>query len=373
MKTLVFDESVFGHHLEYLHHIYMRAVELPHKHFVFAVPEDFHSVSSKMEWPKVGNVEFVFFDVTLARTPLSRSRLLGRLVKEHKIDEVMLISLMSFLPWLPLFVSSKVKVSGIVYLIYLYRWAKSGWKTRILDVLKYLIFSKCKVFHRVFLLNDKVSPRYLNRKFKTNKFRWLPDPVAISSDEDVPDLKKEWSLKENVKVFSHFGALSKRKGTLEILKAIIASDEDVLSRSFFVFAGKVGQDIREEFYRLLSEAEKRGAQVKVFDEFCSYSFLLGLSRASSAILIPYMNTEQSSGVVAYAAFARTPVFSPRGGLLGSIVKHYKLGWAVPDVTSEGIEKIFNTFPCQPFSGGSGANYLYDNSLEKFQRLVVTNE
>ena len=366
MKTLIFDDSVKGHHLEYLHHIYERALELPEREFVFAVPHEFKDVSSKMTWEKASNISFLFIDDNKAKTPYSRSKLLGQLVKETESEEVFLISLMSFLPWLPLFVPSKVRVAGIVYLIYLYRWKTSSWKTRILDVLKYLLFSKCKVFYRVFLLNDKGGAAYLNKKFKTSKFEYLPDPVAIQNATTGRDLRKEMNLPDEIKIFFHFGGLAERKGTLEVLRMILSEENNSCA---FVFAGSVGREIREEFYRMFNQAKDKGRRVFVFDEFCSYEFLCDLCRESEAILIPYKAVAQSSGVIAYAAMTGTPVIATNKGLLRKLVKRYQLGVFCGLGTLDEISHAIKTREWKKICM-RGKNYLEATSLALFQKLVL---
>lgn len=364
MTTLIFDDRVYGHHLEYLHHLHLRVQELLHHKFVFAVPEAFKTVSKNSKWKEASNISFVFFKEDEVKTGFSRCRLLAKLVKKHRADKVFLISLMSFLPWLPFFIPARTKVSGIIYLIYLYRWKKSSFKTRILDVLKYLIFSRFGVFERVFLLNDKAAPCYLNQKFKTQKFEYLPDPVAISLDIPFEDLRLRWNVAPETKIFAHFGSLAIRKGTLELLKAIILAN---IPNAFFVFAGRVGSEIHEEFYELLGKARSLGVQILVVDKFCSYEFLMNLSRASDAIFIPYQNTEQSSGIIAYAAAAGTPVFSPSSGLLGKLVRRYHLGKTSSDISVQSIASAMNDTAW--ISRRDGKKYLLENSTEQFTQTI----
>lgn len=365
-KTLIFDDSVSGHHLEYLHHIYVRATELPEQEFIFVVPHEFKKVSSSLAWERAENIRFIFIDTEQAKTPRSRAKLLGQLVKETEANNVLLISLMSFLPWLPLYVPANVRVSGIVYLIYLYRWETASWKTRILDVLKYWLFSKCRVFHRVFLLNDKGAPVYLNKKFKTDKFEFLPDPVAIQDGTTGRNLRKELGLSDGIEVFSHFGGLSGRKGTLEILRAILAEKHNARA---FIFAGKVGKEIRKEFYSLFNQAKAKGAHVFIFDEFCSYEFLFDLCRISKAVLIPYKAVDQSSGVIAYAARTGTPVIAPYRGLIGKLVKRYGLGTACGQGMPEEISRAINERKWRDIRM-HGEEYLQQNSLSNFKDGIL---
>lgn len=376
-KTLVYDNSVSGHHLEYLHHFYERAYQVASRkrQFVFVVPTEFKECSKKMEWAKNENISFVFFDVPAKTNAYWNSKKLAYFIKENNVTDVLLVALMGFLPWLPFFMPKGVKVSGIIYMIYLYRWQKSGFKTKLLDVLKYLIFKYCSCINQVFLLNDKIAPKYLNKLFKTKKFDFLPDPVAVDVKTPVYDVRIELNVPANARFFSHFGGLAVRKGTLDILEAINSFPQN-FKNDYFVFAGRVGADIREQFYSLVSQVKEKGMNIIVKDEFIGYEFLKSLAASSTAILIPYHNTEQSSGLIAYAAATGVPVIAPCGGLLGKLVKRYKLGIFLEksscrvesivktlNLLNEGKLKIARSRIC-------GNDYLRDNSLEEFQRSVI---
>ncbi|MCR5183910.1 MAG: glycosyltransferase [Opitutales bacterium] len=388
-KTLIYDSSVSGHHLEYLHHFYERALELAsrERQFVFAVPESFVERSQKLLWQKNENISFVYFAVPAKTGARWDSQNLSRLVREQGATDVLLSALMSFLPWLPFMLPRGVKVSGIVYMIYLYRWKKSGLKTKILDVLKYLLFRFSPCIGRVFLLNDKVVPRYLNKLYRTQKFAFLPDPVAIDAQSPAGEVRTELGVPAGARLFSHFGGLDTRKGTLDILEAVCAFPQ-VFRDDYFVFAGRVGKGLRERFYALLETARAKGAHIIVKDEFVAYEFLKNLAASSTAILIPYHNTEQSSGLIAYAAATGVPVIAPRGGLLGKLVKRYRLGLFIEDLQAQKVltapagtaaRALAIASALAALDAGTvkraktlirGNDYLRDNSLEEFQKIAI---
>lgn len=364
-KTLIFDDYVFGHHLEYLHHLYERARALKQRKFVFAVPEDFKSASKRLEWPPTENISFYFFDGKKKLSSLARSQFVGALAKKYDVAEIFLISLMPFLPWLPLFVPARVRVSGIVYMIYLYRWKRSNISTRVLDVLKYLLLSRCRVFFRVFLLNDHAAPRYLNAKFRTKKFRYLPDPVAIPTDLRSANVREELGIPTEARIFSHLGAPDRRKGTFDLL---CAAGKDCGENAVFVFAGRVLGEIRPPFFSEVEKLRNNGRKIFVFDKYCEYDFFLGLCAASDAVVLPYKNTDQSSGVIAYAAAARTPVVAPGTGLLGKLIRRYRLGVALKKNTPEEIAEVLRERRYKNISLRSN-DYLRSNSLSTFQTAV----
>ena len=48
-KVLIYDDEIFGHHLEYIHHIHERAVLEQDMEFVFVCPEKFLELKGLLE------------------------------------------------------------------------------------------------------------------------------------------------------------------------------------------------------------------------------------------------------------------------------------------------------------------------------------
>ena len=120
-----------------------------------------------------------------------------------------------------------------------------------------------------------MSVNRLNNIFSTDKFHLLADPVPNVDFSKLKNLRDELHIPANDKVYLHFGGLSRRKGTLDILNAIaISNKEDMQSRTF-VIAGKIYDEIQHDFQSLLIEARKN-ANVLVFDRFCTYEYLYDL-------------------------------------------------------------------------------------------------
>lgn len=376
-KTLIFDEQVDGHHLEYIHHLYSAALNKEGT-FLFLLSPDFKEVSSKLSWPKSKNTSFIYISdkeniLLKNKSGISKSfllcKILKKAVKRNQISNVFLISLMALMPFLPFFISRRTKVSGIVYLIYLYRWKNSSIITRLADSIKNLMFSKFEIFHEVFLLNDSIAPIFLNKKFKTKVFKYLPDPFMPISKLELKNLRPEIGVGDNKIVCLHFGALNERKGTLEILRSIIDTDKNIIDKFDFIFAGEVNKNIRDLFYVLLHEARKK-AQIVVYDEHLKYSFIGSLCFSSDYLLIPYKNTEQSSGIIGYAAQFKIPVVGPKLGLLGKLIKRYNLGILIDDSSSDSLKYFFSNLDSYNFKGTS--NYVTEKKVSLFCDKIFNN-
>lgn len=336
MKTLIFEPTLSGHHLEYLHHYYLGALEKTDEEFIFLVHKDFERVKQQYAWPQSDNISFQYiddkFDSKLKCSNIyvlgwNVSRVLNHYVRKLGVDKVLLTMLMQFIPFIIFLLPSKVRVRGIMYKIYLYEQERMSTARLLAEKLRFWIASKSKIIDTIFVLNDEDSAKKFNEIYSTSKFKFLPDPVPDVALSDVKDLRKELGISNDCKIYLHFGGLNQRKGTLDILRAIIDAPQEILNNKVFVFAGKQNDAFRKLFYPLYDQA-KRKCKIIVFDEFCTYEHLYNLCYTCDVVLMPYYLTNLSSGVLGYAALFGKPVIGPKAGLIGHLIAKYQLGVCV---------------------------------------------
>ena len=58
MRILIVEPFITGHHLEYLHHVFMMSFKMPETEFVFVLPESFIQAKSMFSWPENNKVLF---------------------------------------------------------------------------------------------------------------------------------------------------------------------------------------------------------------------------------------------------------------------------------------------------------------------------
>lgn len=370
-KYLIFDDQLSGHHLEYIHHLHEGACDQKDSDFIFAVPKSFQELKNKLIWKKSDNVHYHFLSNervkiggNLLMQSYRKSKIVKKIALHYAVDEVFFVSLMSFLPAIALILPKNIKISGIIYLIYLYRWKHSSLAQKIVDSLKYLFLSNRDNIKCVFILNDKSAPVYLNKKFNASKFTYLPDPFQPIEENNLQNIRERYKIpKENI-VYLHFGGLSARKGTLKILDALELIDEDKLKGKSFIFAGKIYDDIKDEFYKKYKNLHDK-VQILCFDEFCEYSFLGSLCLSSDFILLPYSNTAQSSGIIGYGAQFNIPVVVPNSGLLGKLVKRYKLGYSTDISSSDKIADFIKNKTVDNYYKNRETGYIVEHNISQF--------
>jgi len=375
ITTLVFDTEISGHHREYLNHLFLRAGEKANERFIFVVHPDLQDVKYHLVWPIFPNVMLDYLDKkqignlngSILKSSYARSMLLKVFVNRHNPSKVFLDSIIAYLPFIAVVLNNNVKVSGTVFSIFTRKYKNQGFRKRILDNLKYCIFSRCKLFDRIFLMNDPVSARLLNRKFRCSKFHYLPDPVSIIPLKSN-NLPEECKIAAGKKIFLHFGTLAERKGTVDILKSLELIDETLLKRSCFIFAGIINDDIESDFRRLVEELSEK-VQIVVFEGFCSYELLSNLCSVAGYLILPYKSGSNSSGLLGYAAQYNLPVIGTSDGLLGSLIASFNLGYTYDLTNPSKLARALETHLVEPSREIDGTSYLKANSVSRFQKIV----
>jgi hypothetical protein len=167
-------------------------------------------------------------------------------------------------------------------------------------------------------------------------------------------------------VCAHFGYLSHRKGTIEILEALNLMDVESLDKFHFIFAGEVDGEIYLDFHMLLNKL-KQFVKITYLEGFVDFRVIESICKSSDFLLIPYLNSYQSSGVLGYSAQFNVPVIGPKNGLLGKLIKRYKLGICLSDVGRSSLKECFDVLEKKRFYHGS--EYISDNSIPQFLEKI----
>lgn len=373
MKILIFEPTLSGHHLEYLHHYYEGALNRSENDYVFMVPRKFEQFKELYEWPFSSNIDIRYIDekydgdLSVSNIYIlgwKTSKILRDYVREIKPDKVILTTIMQFIPFICWLLPNSVKVRGIMYKIYLYEKNRMSFFRLLAERFRFWVAARSAIIESIYVLNDEDSSEEFNAIYHTDKFKFIPDPVLEIDITKCSNIRNELSIPKEHKVYLHFGAMGERKGTLEILKAIELSDKTDLNNATFIFAGKIDKSIIDEVYSLQDRIKNR-VHILMFDQFCSYEFLFNLCFTCDVILMPYKLTSLSSGVVGYAAVFNKPVIGPSDGLIGSLIRKFNLGYCLQQITAAEISKAFSTDISVLEN-----NYIKKNSLSSFINIIL---
>lgn len=377
MNVLIYCPYISGHFLEYINHIYHICTRHEENTYIFVIHPDFAKVKERMSWDhNNGNILFESLTTNelessttgnLFKTAFNTAKIIGRKVSQYNANKVFLPLLISSTPFLPIFVKPSVKVGGIIYMIYLYRMENASVTFKLLNKLKYLVFSIFNIFDNILILNDIKSSEKLNLLYNVSKFKYIPDPYIPLPVNPSNRIRTQYNISSNDKLYIHIGAMNENKGSKEILKSLIDMKQDDLANKVFFFAGKVENDIKNDFYQLLNEAKKE-ARIHLIDDFCSFELLGQLCQECDAIIIPYKRTSQSSGIIGYASQFGKPVIGPESGLLGNIIKEFKLGILLREISSESLIKAYKMIEEGTYEKPN-KDYCMTHTIESFQDVV----
>lgn len=378
MNIIIFSAKAEGHFLEYTHHLYNAAINDKKNNYYFILPDSFSDLKKRWSWPDASNVYFdLFSKKTLnGQTPSLFSQIkysfalykkLKGDIKKYNVHSLLFLSLVDCVMTALFFYKEEIAINGILYRLYTREETKNvGF---YLDVFKCFIVGKLRVFKNVFILNDGVSARYLNIKYKTKKFKYLSDPYVPINGSKI-DFRKENSISKSSIVFAHIGSLSYNKGTIEVLKSLKYISLENKYNYTFVFAGKIIEETRSEFYSILDEVKDK-CKVIVFDRFCSYDFLADICIACNALVIPYRRTAQSSGIIGYASQFGKPVISINKGLLGSLIRKYSLGILINNSNVSSLLEAYKKIEIESIKAPS-YDYCNNHTIEMFQVAILSN-
>ena len=91
--------------------------------------------------------------------------------------------------------------------------------------------------------------------------------------------------------------------------------------------------------------------------------------SSDLLLLPYHNTNQSSGIISYGAQFSVPVAVPNADLLAALVKTYKLGYLMNGYSIDDIISFLQGVTPQK---NPGADYLKVNNVNNFISIINNN-
>ena len=369
---LVFSHTLVGHRLEYFHHLYEAAGCRINESFIFVYPSEEASLLSMMDWSKYSNVQLVELpglnnsSMHLCLS-IKINKVLRKLIKKYKPKVIILPNIMAHMPFLPIYVR-KTKVRGIIYGIYLYSWKTDTIKKRIIHAINYFQFAYCNIFDKVYMQSDAAAARYLNGIFGSHHFAYLCDPVVKISTEGVCNLRRELNIPDDKIIILHPGDLSQRKGTLALLRGISICPKEVLDKYYFIFAGRLSSSIKREALSLMDDINTKNSNLKFISGFLSFEYLGSLIYTCDILFIPYLLTNQSSGIVSYSAEFKKPVVVTNNGLLAKIVKKYHLGYIISDSSDKTISDFFYFAREQKWKSLENS-YLQDNSINNFTSVL----
>lgn len=382
MKILLFDIFITGHHSEYINHLVDYIIKnndnsqyifVVHPLFLQQFP-DIHQkclLNGNIGWITISQDEFNKCNRGgIGKKSLSTYWIMNKYALNNNVDHVVLLSINHFQLALGIFRSSYT-ISGILFKQF-HRIPKGG--NPIIYYRKYLqtlLLTFNKKITNIFILNDYSSVEYFNSQFKTSVFKVLPDPVPELKPLKGFDIYKEYNIIKRKKIFLHIGSLSERKGTFEIIYALSQIPSNIRKGIFVLLVGKVSDEIDDLINKKINDLNLN-SNCYLDNSFVDNEKMKSLFLQSDVVLIPYKNSEASSGILGHAAASNIPVIGPNTGLLGELIREYNLGLTInksnPICISEAIREYLN----RPFVIERKSNHFTESHKPMHFSKIVLN-
>lgn len=390
MKKAVVDFEITGHHLEYLAHILN--FKQKNSDVIFIVNPTFKSVFERKYYKLPEEVKSRIFEISpnefdringknLYLNSINQFRLIKSYHQKIGFDYLIALNFNKLFLAVPLSFKFNFKIRGIIFGLQYPRIKANSvaafFKKLRKKVTFSLIISK-KQIDKLFILNDQKTVGYLNDAHKAAKFVTLPDPVFLIEPEKEFDLRSFYQIEKNKKIFLLIGSISKRKGAHILLDALINNNYTSYSNSVFLFCGKFDAGFKSY---VKSKIQLLPPDVKVVldDTFFHINRMYSIISQSDIILLPYLNPENSSGIIGHAIRAGKIIIGPQTSLLGEILDAYPLGQTSKINDKEIAAKIDAAYSLKHENSTLKEvsdfieSYLFTNSPASFVKTLIGSE
>lgn len=389
-STLIYSIEITGHHTEYISHLidYIGRKEGDMHYFFVLHPEfklKFPDILNKaLACPYITIVEITnneLFKInkgnTLAKS-INNYRLLLKYAIHFNVVHLTLLHFNLFIFSLSIY-RPKYEISGILFHPF-YRIEKNSLRSNLLYIRKFVqtyLFALNRQIKTIFILNDNKTTNYLNRQFKTNIFKVLPDPIPEWTP--IPDfsINEKYSIKNARRIFLHIGALEERKGTFEILDSFNFLNSGIRRDICLLIIGKANSETHQAIISKVSDLKTRFPEIEIIykNEFISNSLMKSLFEQSEFVLVPYKNTESSSGIIGHAIAAGTIIIGPNRGLIGELINSYIHSITLDEINPESIALGINKALSESkiyHKDSIWQDYIDSHTSESFARIMLSN-
>lgn len=379
--NLFFDFECSGHHSEYIEHLllFLKKKKSCDQLFYFVLhPEIAERLPIIREMAEHPFIKFIYLNTVdlsalinldLWRKSFKLFKLMDTYASKLEADNVMLMSLNVFQLAIP-FYKKRYSISGVLFKQFVRLDKESNKFVYYRKYLQTKLMLLNRSIKNIFILNDGVAVKSLNVEFNTSVFKLLIDPIPEINPLDDFDIYKEYNIPNNKKIFLHIGSLDYRKGSLEILDSLDFITEQVRDKIYILYVGKAKNNLKDD----LNDKQKLLADQRIFSwdaSFVSNEKMKSLFNQCYAVLMPYKNSEASSGILGHAAASKKNVIATGKGLLKDLVNQYNLGILIDEVSSLQIANAITDTVLEPYQVPDTDMFVSERTPEKFSETILS--
>lgn len=223
---------------------------------------------------------------------------------------------------------------------------------------------------------DPLAIEHIKKLHAPAKVVYLPDPVALDIDNlPLDNLKQKLKIDSNRKVFLLFGALTGRKGIYQLLDAVMQLPQELCQKLCLLFVGEANAiDKALIEAKIATACQEKPIQIITQYQFVPDCDMQAYFQLTDIVLAPYQRHVGMSGILLLAAAAQKPVLTSNYGLMGEIVRQYRLGIAVdstiPEQIAQGLMQCLEAAPERIGDRVTMQEFAAQNSAEKFAQTLL---
>ncbi|PAX54868.1 glycosyl transferase family 1 [Brunnivagina elsteri CCALA 953] len=228
-------------------------------------------------------------------------------------------------------------------------------------------------FKTLFCL-DPLAIEAIARLGNRDQVMHLPDPVKLEdSGENSPEnLRVNLGIEPNRQIFLSFGRLSEgRKGVPQLVEAISLLSPDIQQNLCLLFVGEPNSKQLEAWLTPIRQLDS--LKIVTRYGYVPESEVNSYFQLADVVLAPYQRHVGMSGILLQAAAANKPVLSSDYGLMGEMIRRYRLGLAVdstlPSEIAKGLTRFLLEAPDNLCDRTKMKGFAEQNSAERFARII----
>jgi glycosyltransferase involved in cell wall biosynthesis len=230
-----------------------------------------------------------------------------------------------------------------------------------------------KKLSKVFILNDAFSVSKMNKKFDTNVFTYLPDPIFDYPSKKDFNIREKYGINSNKKIFLVFGSIDEKKNVVNILKAFQDLNLAETKQYCLMIVGRIDASYQAILELSLTETYQKqpSLQIIVENQFVADDEMECFVGQSDIISLAYINFFSSSGVIGLASRHHKPIIAAKYGVVGYQTEEYELGLKVNPYDISELTKAIRYFLRNEDKYPKKANELIQNhSRDKFIETLL---
>ena len=388
MHQLVFESQSAGHRPEYIGH-YLRYLDahpltgedrvsfLVHPAIVESLGELFGRLSAnsahRVSVVSLKSADLDRFDAPPLQRAARELSYLRKYITAHHVDHLILGELDVYQIALGGTTGRRLgcSVSGILFAPY-HQLPTSDRRKRLQRLRKRLqlhwMFLNRNI-RAVFVLNDVAGVEQLNQVTGFPRvFRYLPDPVEQRSSAPE-DVRERFGLPADRELLLFIGGVQRRKNILTILQSLKLLPEAVRERVGFLILGLCrDSELLEDIKR--QQHDTGGVPAVFHNDFVSDSVFDAALQTAALTYTVYTDFYCSSGIVGQAAKHGTPLLATARGVIGDMVRQYRLGETLDEVTPVTVAAATCRLLNYPTTQMDSERFLREHTPQQFAAAML---